>query len=313
MIASPRTRGSLQKSWAAFTLIEIMVAIVIIAILMSLLIPAVQNVMKTARIAEVKTDMDKLTTAMTQFKQRFNVDVPGSVTLYETGTAWTTPGDAEAARSRGIIRQIWPLFGFGNVDFNQNGNSTDVIPLDGAEGLVFFLGGRVDIGAGSGGSGALVGFSKNPINPFAFGGNREGPFFEFKIGRLIDTGSVGFPEYLDPIPGQTNPYLYFAPGFRKASDGGSPASWVNVDNWFTAGSQRMKRAYYVNAMTNTWPAGAQLAVPHNKSSFQIISPGFDYQYGVGGRFDPDNDTNNAMLATEDHDNITNFHSGVLVQ
>ena len=186
MIVSPRSGNSSKQRRDAFTLIEIMVAIVIIAILMSLLIPAVQNVRRTARIAEVKTDMDKLTTAMTQFKQRFNVDVPGSLTIFESAAGWTNPG-GDGPRSRGIIRQIWPQFTFANLDINGDGTFTNSYQLDGAECLVFFLGGRWDTGAGSGNTGALVGFSKNPVNPFAFGGNREGPFFEFKVGRLIDS------------------------------------------------------------------------------------------------------------------------------
>lgn len=316
IIRSPHPTS--RRRHSAFTLVEIMVAIVIIAILMSLLLPALGRVRTTARIQEVKTDMDKLTTAITQFKTRFNVDVPGSITLYETGAQWAT--GADGPRSRGIIRQIWPTFGFGDVDYDRDGVTTGIIRLDGAECLVFFLGGVIDPN-----SGALVGFSKNPINPFASGGNREGPFFEFKggfagnvgSGRLVDLDGDKFPEYLDPIQGQTNPYLYFANGYRTANDGSG--NWVNADNWegtlagHPAPVQRMQRAYYVYPVTsNAYPAGAIASTPHNKSTFQLISPGFDYEYGVGGAFDPNDESHNAGM-TLDADNITNFHSGQLRQ
>jgi len=291
-----------------------MVAIVIVAILMSLLLPALGRARTTARIQEVKTDMDKITTAISAFKMRFNIDVPGSVTLYEKASDWAvTTGDGP--RSLGIIRQIWPQYGFGDYDYNQDGDKTDVIHLDGAECLVFFLGGVVDPATG-----ALVGFSKNPINPFAVGGNREGPFFEFKgsfnnyvgAGRLVDTDADRFPEYLDPIEGQTAPYLYFANGYRTINDG--TRKWVNADSWdpnATTG-QRMRRAYYLAPIANqSYPAGATTSTPHNKSTFQIISAGFDSQYGNGGGFDPNDDTKNTDLSTDDSDNITNFHSGTL--
>ncbi len=322
------TRNNRVQPRVAFTLVEIMVAIVIVAILMSLLLPALGRARTTARIQEVKTDIDKMTTGLTQFKARFSVDIPGTVTLYEKGTSWAAAG--EAARSRGIIRQIWPTFSFGDIDLNGNGTlgeTSVTIQLDGAECLVFFLGGMKDPA-----SGALIGFSKNPVNPFVTGGNREGPFFEFKSDRLVDRDGDGYMEYLDPIPGQQEPYLYFANGYRVIVDPNNSAQWVNADAQF--GHLRMPRAYYQTIAGATVPLGAQ-SNPHNKTSFQIISPGFDFSYGVGGVYNPNSPVvedanNNGVLDTTsptedannngvldlseaDRDNITNFSRGQLVE
>lgn len=306
---------------AGFTLIEILMAVAILAILIGLLLPAIMGGSRAARIQEVKTDIDRLNTAMTDFKREFQRDVPGSITLCEATADWTV---GDGPRSRGIIRQLWPQFTFGPTDFNADGDATDVHTLEGAECLVFFLGGMVDFGAGTTGTGALVGFSKNPVAPFAYGGNRRGPFIEFRggcnptatsrsfTGRLVDTDADGFPEYLDTLPGQTRPYLYFETGYRFQSDGGS--SWVNSDNWgSTTPSQRMPRAYYQLPLNPTFPAGAIASIPHNRTGYQIISAGSDYEYGLGGAFDATDPGNNTGLATEDRDNITNFHSGLLYE
>jgi len=293
--------------------------------LIGLLLPAINSAVRTARIQEVKADIEKLNTALTDFKRDFQRDVPGSITLCEKASAWAT--DPDGPRSRGILRQLWPQFSFADTDFNADGDTTDIHHLEGAECLVFFLGGRVDFGAsgtGTANSGALVGFSKNPISPFGFGGNRRGPYFEFKgncniststptklvfSGRLCDTDGDGFPEYLDTIGGQTLPYLYYENGYRFQANA---SSWVNSDNWgSTSASQRLARAYYQPGMATTYPAGALASVPHNKSGYQIISAGFDYDYGAGGAFDASNSANNTGMSAADRDNITNFHPGLL--
>lgn len=177
-------------------------------------------------------------------------------------------------RSRGLIRQIWPTYGFGNeFDFLKD----DEVTLDGAECLVFFLGGRFDPN-----SKTMVGFSKNPINPMALGGNRERPFFEFRPERLVDADQDGFPEYLSPIQGSMKPYLYC----HSLSD-----VKASIGNY-------MPDAY------RSEPGGnGQLG---NRNSYQLISAGFDDEFGSGGFFDLEKMTLGAEHDAADEDNITNF-------
>lgn len=285
MLARHQRSRTLNTSHRGFTLIELMIVLVIISILAALILLAVMRGTDTARIFEVNNEQNKFKTSITQFKTVFGVNPPSSITIAETGGAWTP-------RARRTIKQIWQQFDFTlNRDFNGDSDTTDTITLDGAECLVFFLGGMVD-----GTSGALRGFSKNPRDPFVIdNGSRDGPFFEFlggfdvstkaPTGRLVDTDGDGAPEYVDTLASQLNPYVYFSSydgaGYRAADNAG-----------------RIAGPYYKDAA---------LKVPYNADSFQLISPGRDFQYGTGGHFDP----NNPPSSNADSDNITNFHSGIL--
>ncbi len=275
-----------------FTLIELMVVIIIISAIMALLLPAVMSVRSKARITQVKTEIAGLEAAISRFKTDFGVDPPSMITLSESSTGWT-------ASDRALIRRIWNNFQFGNTDFNGDGDTNDTIGLSGSECLVFFLGGMAPPRASTTETFQLTGFSKNRLVPFARGGNREGPFFEFDAGRLGDPDGDGFPSYRDVLQtsGDNTPYLYFSSYEGRGYTTDTNATWGNTDN-----SLYMKRCYYLKIPSGTTPAGASA---HKPQTFQIISPGFDGEYGVGGVFD----ASNPALLTEDLDNDGTLDAG----
>lgn len=270
-----------------FSLVELLIVLVIIGILMALLLPAIGAARANAQAAQVVSEIADLETALAAFKAKFGMYPPSSITLQPPGGTWD-------ARSRAILRQMFPQFDFAS----SGGLTTTIVPsavtLNASECLVFFLG-----GVRNPATGGLVGFSKHPQHPLATGGSREGPFFEFDPTRLRDNNPTGtpafdpFPVYIDKLPSQTKPYLYFS-----AYDGrGYDPAESSPD------------------LTNgVYRTGAAADAPrYNPDSFQLISPGFDREYGSGGFYDSTNPNNTASDITEaDRDNITNFRKGMLV-
>jgi prepilin-type N-terminal cleavage/methylation domain-containing protein len=177
-----------------YTLVELLVVISIIALLASLITVAVQGAMRTAKVAQVKTDMLSLEAAIASFKANYKADVPSSLAIPAAGAAWQ-------ATDRAKIRRIWPRFNFGTTASPSRGGWTgSAVTLSGDDCLMFFLGGVI-----SGGN--PKGFSRNARTPFSTTGtNRIGPFMEFDTSRVISDGS--WYVYVDPLRGAKPGYSY---------------------------------------------------------------------------------------------------------
>ncbi|MFN4259216.1 MAG: type II secretion system protein [Gemmataceae bacterium] len=165
---------------AGFTLIELLIVLVIIAILVTISVPAVLRALKVVGDVRTKAEIAQMADAMAAFRAHF-------------GNPPFPPSQVSLSPNNPYCRRVWPRA--------QNLPGTS---LSGGQVLVLFLGGMQ---SGSSGSGRCLGFSNNPTAPLS-GSPNIPPFYEFRPDRLV--GSAGQFQYRDGHGGQ--PYLYFGVG-----------------------------------------------------------------------------------------------------
>ena len=273
---------------AGFTLVELLMVIVILAILSSLLIAAVGKAMVAAKDAQITAEMAQLDSALKAHRakfdafppdmnnaQRVNLHIRRMFTRY-TGTGVTAP---PPALTNGI--------------------------MDEAEALVYWLGGLSDLNAIGSASSKTLGFNLDPTDPFNRNvtAQRSAPFFQFNQGRLFDQDGDNYYEYYPPHKKSVNdgvpPYVYF--DNYKFFSAVVPMPFHAVANAGVATPYR-RRSSADAAVSATTPWV-------NPDSFQIICAGQDNQYGqnnnqksfpAGDFWEPNGDEN---------DNLSNFTTG----
>lgn len=269
----------------AFTLVELLIVIAIIALLIGLLVPALMNVRRNAQIAEISVDIREIDAALTAFKNKYGDYPPSRISLYNSAAGWN--GDR---RSKTIIRKFWPQFDF--TSDGANGGSPARRDLDGSECLLFFLAGVRD------GDGKYIGFSNNPARPFlATGQSRVDPFLSDIESTRIDTSDPdgdGFYVYKDPVSTSTEPYVYYSSYGGQGYDSADHTAYGSG-----------KPVFYREGTA----ANAKRLKPQ---SYQIISAGLDGRFGPGGAYTPDKSTVLPGANRDDEaDNVTNFSGGTL--
>jgi prepilin-type N-terminal cleavage/methylation domain-containing protein len=326
----------------AFTLIELLVVIGIIAVLISLLAAGVMKALSKGPEATTRIEIGQLSQAIEAFKTKFKVPyVPSRIRLCEKLAHYTeapSPGILGGQKldndSIEFLTRMFPRLndpanpGLSPwtspdpkqwVDWNGNGVldapsvANNFLILEGDQALVFFLGGIPTYDPNG-----CLGFSTNPRNPAALGGDRITPFYEFKSTRLrfakrtADNKAV-IPMFFSYYDGYNlMPYAYFssyksANGYNRYYSGQSPISDCNF--------LRRNAANDKEQAQTVWPyvEAANPTVRFQKpDSYQIISAGADGVFGQGT--DPRNPVlfwPSGLLPQQAKDDQANFAPRIL--
>jgi prepilin-type N-terminal cleavage/methylation domain-containing protein len=250
---------------AGFTLIELLIVIAIIAILLTMTVPAVMRIMGFGSRMTARGDMNGLATAHAAFLQDFHVQhIPSRIILRENIAGYG--GTALEQKSLAYLQSLFgkrlgtagPINWSGRADFATNSPGSGAYELLGEECLTFFLGGIPTPNDGS--PNGCLGFSTDRANPSATGGSRKGPYFDFKPNRLART-ATGFFMYQDPFdsPGGAKAayYVYLSSG-RAGND-------------YSADSRQGVQPYLMGTGRFMNPTG-----------YQILCAGRDGKFGPGG-------------------------------
>jgi len=314
-----RNRSRVRRG--AFTLIELMMVIAIIAVLVALLLAGVVRVFQLAQRTETKTDIDKMTsafqTAMSEQNYRAAKFLPSPIILINNTAVYRNPTmlanapysltGAQLTYAQLLTVQTANTFRnmFGKRFIQSGGIVTwtgkgqdDYKVLTHSECLVFYLGGMP---VSTGTANTTVGFSRNPTDPTAAGGERIGPFYEFRSGRLVVGPSGAGFQYLDPY---NKPYIYFGPaGVNRYFD---PAGSALAETIVPASGGNPAVVFYPYYDSNQ--TGVAVVPPPNNArflapnGFQLISAGKDNDYGPGGPWNPLTGSGGGRTA----DNLSNF-------
>lgn len=288
----------------AFTLVEMLLVVGIIAILMALLTPAVMRARAAARNAAIKAEIDMLHMAIMNYKNEF-----GSFPPENMRGLWDSSGSPAGVNTTHPVykhlRRVFPRINEREVDGGTNNRSPYffMAQMSPPQAMVFFL----------------QGYYANPVYPLTndtqlsdsmpragTGAGQRSKLYDFDETRLraaspywaatISPGAPAFQTFLadrNAAPAFARDYPVY---FPSSSGGGLPYVYFSNSAYSNATAPTTGPTF--NEMTyravaegggNTvaWPYLRSTATPSdswadchwNSSSFQLIAAGIDNSYG----------------------------------
>ena len=273
---------SFGRSRPALTLVEILVAITVVAILGAILMAGIFPALNRAREAAIQVEMKQLESAIEEFKTEFGFYPPS----FKQFAALTNDSDRVALMNRYLNRI--------SRDHTENilGWWTAVgqhIRYQEGEDLVFWLS-----ALHKNRQFPLSGGQPTVTANFDNGGDRHG-FYDFKSQQFFvrNVGSAQIASYMQQANTET-PFRYL--------DAASYAIPSLPDGMGPFGTQQDAGG------------GNLVFIPFNAETFQLIAPGLDNQLTLGGPVvvnPPGLPPDTVSIGLIDDDNIANFANGRL--
>ncbi len=179
--SAPTGSRRISTLWIVLIIVGIVV-VGYVGVQALLLMGAIRHQTHAAWEAGIQQEREQLKAALQEYKLKYGTFPPA-----ENGLP----------AFRAHMRRSFPRYG-GDVQADLKRMELDLSDLEASEALVFWLGGLRQTPDST----ELIGFGRDPRNPFDEGSATEGPHFEFDPKRLVDTDQDNWLEYVSSARGQ---------------------------------------------------------------------------------------------------------------